>query len=70
MRIYKSDGKAFAELDETIELCDSSPADSLQTYKEALLERISKRFDWTVADAALRGMEKIPENKRLNENNK
>lgn len=58
MRIYKSDGKIFAELDETIELCDIRFNDSLQTYKEELLKKISDRFDWTVAEAALRGMEK------------
>lgn len=58
MKIYKSDGKIFAELNETIELCDFNVTDSLETYKTELLKKISGRFDWTVAEAALRGMEK------------
>lgn len=57
MKIYKSDGKIFAELNETIELCDAHMTDSLETYKAELLKKISDRFDWTVAEAALRGME-------------
>lgn len=58
MKLYKSDGKIFAELNETIELCDIHMTDSLETYKTELLKKISERFDWTVAEAALKGMEK------------
>ena len=58
MKLYKSDGKIFAELEETIELCDARMTDSLETYKQELLKKISDRFDWTVTEAALRGMEK------------
>lgn len=58
MKLYKSEGKIFAELNETIELCDIHMTDSLETYKEALLKKVSDRFDLTVAEAALRGMEK------------
>lgn len=58
MKLYKSDGKIFAELNETIELCDIHMTDSLEIYKKELLKKISDRFDWTVAEAALKGMEK------------
>lgn len=57
MRLYKSDGKIFAELDETIELCETSFDDSLQKYKDALIKKISQRFDWAVTEAALRGVD-------------
>lgn len=57
MRIYVSDGKVFAELDETIEVCKFVQHDTLQKYKDDILEKISKRFDWTVTEAALKGME-------------
>ena len=55
MRLYKSDGKIFAELEETMELCDIHMTDSLETYKEALLKKVSDMFDWTVTEAALKG---------------
>lgn len=45
MRIYKEDGKIFAKLNETLEICDCNMNDALQTCKEALLKKISKRFD-------------------------
>lgn len=57
MRIYVSDGKVYAAFDETIEICEYGNLDTLQRYKDDLLEKISKRFDWTVAEAALKGME-------------
>lgn len=39
MKLYKSDGKIFAELNETIELCDIRMTDSLETYKQELLKK-------------------------------
>ena len=57
MRIYISDGRVFADFNETIEICKNDSLDTLQTYKNLLLEKISKRFDWTVTEAALKGME-------------
>lgn len=58
MRIYKENGKIFAELNETLEICDSNMNGTLQTYKEALLDRISKRFDQLVTEEALESMSK------------
>ena len=58
MRIYVSDGKVYTALDETIEVCKSEyHLDTLQKYKDALIEKISMIFDWTVTEAALKGME-------------
>ena len=57
MRIYVSDGNVFTELDETIEVCKFNQLDTLQKYKDDLLDKISKIFDRTVAEAALKGME-------------
>lgn len=57
MRLYKSDGKIFAELDETIELCEFGMSDTLQKYKEELIKKISSQFDWEVMRSALKGME-------------
>lgn len=56
MRLYKSDGKVFVELNETIELCKYDYFDTLQKYKAKLLESVSDSFDYTVAKAALKGM--------------
>lgn len=58
MKLYKSDGKIFADLNETIELYDICMTDSLESYKSELLKKTSDRFDRTVAEAALKGMEK------------
>lgn len=58
MRIYISDGRVYADFDETIEVCKSEKhLDTLQKYKDALIEKISNIFDWTVTEAALKGME-------------
>ena len=54
MKIRKKDGKIFAELNETIELCDYGMNDTLETYKELLLEKISRRFDEVVKKSVLR----------------
>ncbi|MCH5261618.1 MAG: hypothetical protein J1F42_01770 [Lachnospiraceae bacterium] len=70
MRIYISDGRVYVELDETIEICRFNNCDTLQRYKEELLEKISKRFDLTVAEAALRGMETPVENPKKPEKSK
>lgn len=56
MRIYKENGKVFVELNETLEICDSTVNDTLQTYKEALLNRISRRFDTIITNTVLESM--------------
>ena len=61
MRIYISDGRVFAVLDETMEICKFDNLDTLQKYKECLLKKISDRFDWIVTEAALKGMETYSE---------
>lgn len=57
MILYVSDGRVFAKFDEIIDLCDFNNAGTMQKYKEELLKKISYRFDWTVTEAAFRGME-------------
>ena len=64
MKLYKSDGKIFAELDETIELCNSDCMDTLEQYKRKLIEKIGNRFDWAVKEARLMGMQKETFNKK------
>lgn len=63
MRIYKENGKVIAELNESMEICDSNVDDTLQTYKEALLERISRRFDYITTEAALKSMKESKQKK-------
>lgn len=62
MRIYKSDRKVFITFDETIEVCRHDQLDTLQRYKDALMEKISQLFDRTVTEAAFKGMETPTEN--------
>lgn len=62
MRLYISDMKVFITFDETIEVCRYNQLDTLQSYKAALLEQISKLFDRTVTEAAFKGMEAPTEN--------
>lgn len=62
MRLYISDRKVFITFDETIEVCRHDQLDTLQRYKDALMEKISQLFDRTVTEAAFKGMETPTEN--------
>ena len=57
MKLYKSDRKVFAVLNETIELCNYSNSDTLQKYKEKLLDKVADRFERIVAETVLKCME-------------
>lgn len=57
MRIYVSNGRVYAAFDEPIELRKFDNLDALQRSRDILLEKISKKFDRIITEAALKGME-------------
>lgn len=57
MRIYVSNGRVYAAFDEPIELRKFDNLDALQRSRDILLEKISKKFDRIITEAALKGLE-------------
>lgn len=63
MRIYVSNGKVFAEFDETVELGRITIFSTINQYKSNLVEHVSGLFDTIIRNAALIGLSESKEPK-------